>query len=208
MRYLWIISAALCLILSSSACKQECTFDCSTNTKCIKGECQCDREDMIKVLRGTGPNPRTIACIEPFIADWAWVYKASANSCICMEDLIIYFYNCGVPDPTLPFEPVCQVTAIYIDPNLNMYRNINYDVTGFFPALRGSEDRTVSFEWSTFTADVPPFCNIGDERGIRLDGEVSEDLDTIQFVVTYFDDNWEPARANCPVTFVRQKKPN
>lgn len=188
------------------SCKQECTYSCDDNADCIKGACECDDEQMYKVLNGTHDNPNNVDCMPPYLFESAYTYRPmEGSSCLCAEDIVLYFYNCfsnggGLVGP-------CSAHIMYKDTAINMYRNNTVIMTSIFPVNEGQQDRLVFAEWGDRTGQKAPFCRDKEGLGgVIFRGQASEDLDTIDMNLVYYNPDWFVDRDSCALTFLRVKK--
>jgi len=188
------------------SCKQECTYNCVENAECIKGECECSDDNMYKVLSGNSDNPSSVRCMPPHLFESAYTYRPMAGtSCLCAEDIVFYFYGCspnggGVAGP-------CYAHIMYKDTSISMFRNNTVDMTSIFPVNEGQQDRLVFAEWGARNGQKFPFCRDKEDLGgVIFRGQASEDLDTIEMNLVYYNPDWFVDRDSCALTFLRIKK--
>lgn len=188
------------------SCKQECIYSCDENAECVKGECECIDENMYKVLSGNSDNPSSVWCIPPHLFESAYTYRPmGGTSCLCAEDIVLYFFDCS-PNGGGLVGP-CSASIIYKDTTVNMYRDNTFAMTSIFPVNEGQQDRLVFAEWGARTGAKAPFCRDKEGLGgVIFRGQASENLDTIDMNLVYYNPDWVVDRDSCALTFVRVKK--
>jgi hypothetical protein len=199
------IVVIIAMIFLNCSCKKDCKIDCSRNSVCINGQCECVSNNMIKVSNLSGGKQSSIFCEDLNVVPPVFVYKSFNSDCLCVKDVYLFF-RCTT-EPVGGLYAPCRVHILFKDNELDVYRQDEWEIDGFFPSGTGDPQPDLPEVFAEFGAGSGTqlsFCKgLSNIDGITFEGRASSDLDTLYLNVEYLDYANQKVRSTCNMKMLR-----